>query len=366
MTQLIKTLPLGICLAICVSLVASYSADWMGEAMFGFEKSPVSPIMLAILIGMLIANTLRIPSSIQPGLAFCSNKVLRLGIMLLGIRLSLLEAGKFTLIALPFVLIAVSVGMAMVGSLSRKLGLSRQLGGLIAIGTSICGATAIVATAPLLRAKESEVSYAIACVTVFGIAAMLLYPSLAHLAFETQPELAGLFLGTSIHETAQVAGAGLIYQSQFDAPVALDTATVTKLVRNLSMIALIPLVAILFGEQRSRPESRGAAYYLSMIPWFIVGFALFSALRTIGDQGALAFGFMQVETWRDTVDFLRAGAESCLLVAMAAVGLSSSFAGMKAIGLRPFALGFFVAALIGVASFLAISLFAPMLIKLLS
>lgn len=361
-----KALWIGVCLAVLVSLLAHFSADWLGEAVFGLAKSPISAIMLAILLGMLISNTLELPEVIRPGLKFCTTWVLRVGIMLLGIRLSLLDAGRFTLIALPFVIICITLGMGSVRLLSRRLRLSRQLGGLIAIGTSICGATAIVATAPLIRAKDSEVSYAITCVTLFGLAAMLLYPMLAHFAFPEDPRLAGLFLGTSIHETAQVAGAGLMYQSQFDAPLALDTATVTKLVRNLCMIAVIPLVAVLYADPHDRDKPSSPVRYLTMIPWFIVGFALFSAFRTLGDQGVWPLGFMAQETWQNTVDVLRSCAEACLLVAMAAVGLSSSFAGMHAIGFRPFALGLLVASLIGVASFLAISLLAPWLFELLS
>ena len=284
--------------------------------------------------------------------------------MLLGIRLSLLSAGKFTLVALPFVVLAIAAGMTVVGLMARRLGLSRSLGGLIAIGTSICGATAIVATAPLIRARESEVSYAIACKTVFGVVAMFLYPILAHSFFAGRPELAGLFLGTSIHETAQVAGAGMMYQAQYDAPVALDIATVTKLVRNLCMIAMIPLAGVLFGAERGAGDSRTLGGYLKMIPWFVVGFALFSALRTIGDAGDQAFGVLDSQSWNELVRFVRHAAETCLLIAMAAVGLNSSFAGIREIGLRPFVLGLFAAAAVGGVSFAMIFLLAPQLLTI--
>ncbi len=353
----------GVALAVAVSVIASYSATWIGESLFGFAKSPISGIMLAIILGMVLSNSMNLVQAAGPGLKFCSTTILRMGIMLLGIRLSLLSAGKFTLIALPFVVLAIAAGMTVVGVLGRRLGLSRSLGGLIAIGTSICGATAIVATAPLIRAKESEVSYAIACITVFGIAAMFLYPILAHSFFDGRPELAGLFLGTAIHETAQVAGAGMMYQAQYDAPVALDIATVTKLVRNLCMIAMIPLAGILFGAKRDASGGGKLRDYLKMIPWFVVGFALFSALRTFGDSGEKAFGILDPQSWQELVRFLRHAAETCLLIAMAAVGLNSSFAGIRKIGLRPFILGLFAAATVGGVSFVMISLLAPQLLN---
>ena len=355
---------LGLALAVAVAVLAGYSAEWIGVSVFGLARSPVSAIMLAIILGMILSNSLNLAPLASDGLRFCSTTVLRIGIALLGIRLSLLSAGKFTLVALPFVVLAIAAGMSVVGFLGRRLELSRRLAGLIAIGTSICGASAIVATAPLIRARESEVSYAIACITVFGIAAMFVYPILAHGFFENRPELAGLFLGTSIHETAQVAGAGMMYQAQYDAPVALDIATVTKLVRNLCMIAMIPLAGVLFGAERGTGGGRTAGDYLRMIPWFVVGFAVFSALRTAGDAGEQAFGFLDPNSWAHVVSVLRRAAEICLLVAMAAVGLNSSFAGIRSIGLRPFLLGLFAAAAVGGVSFLMISLFAPALLSM--
>ncbi len=356
---------LGVALAVAVAVGASYSASWIGESLLGFEKSPVSAIMLAIVFGMVLCNLVNLAPHAGAGLKFCSTAVLRTGIMLLGFRLSLLGAGKFTLVALPFVVVAAGSALAVVGGASRRLGLSRSLGGLIAVGTSICGATAIVATAPLIRARESEVSYAIACITVFGIAAMFLYPILAHEFFPDRPELAGLFLGASIHETAQVAGAGMMYQEQYGAPVALDIATVTKLVRNLLMIAIIPLAGIVFAAERKPGETRGWRNYLEMAPWFVVGFALCSALRTLGDAGEQAFGLMEPGTWSQVVEYLRSAAGICLLIAMAAVGLNSSFAGIRRIGRRPFVLGLLAAAVTGGVSFVAISVAAPPLLGLL-
>lgn len=353
----------GVALAVFVSVFAVYAATWFGESVLGFASSPVSAIMMAIIIGMVAANTIKLPAAWQPGLQFCMSTVLRLGIMLLGIRLSLAGAGQFTLVALPFVTASVAVGLLTVGWLGRYVGLSRQLSGLIAIGTSICGATAIVATAPLIKANESEVSYAVACITVFGLVAMFAYPLLAHFAFPAQPALAGLFLGTSIHETAQVAGAGMMYEAQYGAPEALDVATVTKLVRNLSMIAVIPLVGVLYGADRVRGE-KTKVDYLRMIPWFIVGFALMSAIRTFGDMGDRPFGFLEPGVWNEIVAFLRHAAERLLLVAMAAVGLTSMLANVRSIGLKPFMLGLFAALVVGGVSFALISVFGASLLRM--
>jgi uncharacterized integral membrane protein (TIGR00698 family) len=354
----------GIAVAVAISVLAGYSASWIGTSLLGFDKSPISAIMMAIILGMIVANTIKLPASLQSGLKFCTSAILKIGIMLLGIRLSLLSAGQFTLVALPFVLAAITAGLLTVGLIGRYMGLSKQLSGLIAVGTSICGCTAIVATAPLIKAHESEITYSIACITIFGLAAMFFYPLLAHYAFADQPALAGLFLGTSIHETAQVAGAGLMYEAQYNSPVALELATVTKLVRNLCMIAVIPLVGILYGSERTAGGD-GKVNYLAMIPWFIVGFAAMSAIRTIGDQADMAFGILEPAQWNHVVLVTRDLAERCLLIAMAAVGLTSMFSGMRNIGIRPFALGLFAALLVGGVSFALISAFAPRLMNMI-
>ena len=155
----------------------------------------------------------------------------------------------------------------------------------------------------------------------------------------------------------------MIYEAQYNAPVALEFATVTKLVRNLCMIAVIPLVGILYGSERSA-DGTDKVNYLAMIPWFIVGFALMSAIRTIGDSSDQPFGFLQPAQWNDAVTIIKDTAERCLLVAMAAVGLTSMLAGIRSIGLRPFALGLFAALLIGGLSFTLISLFAQRLMNM--
>src|SRR5204862_7042642 len=103
-------------------------------------------------------------------------------------------------------------------------GLPPRLAALIAVGTGICGVTAIVATAPAIKAEEDEVSYAVACVAIFGMTSMLIHPWLAHFIFANDARAAGIFLGTAIHDTSQVAGAALTFSGRYQLPVALDVA----------------------------------------------------------------------------------------------------------------------------------------------
>jgi uncharacterized integral membrane protein (TIGR00698 family) len=236
---------------------------------------------------------------------------------------------------------------------SRLVGLTGRLGTLIAVGTSICGTTAIVATAPTIAARDDETAYAIACITLFGVIAMIAYPFAAHWIFDGNAFSVGLFLGTSVHETAQVAGAGLVYEEYFDNPAALDAATVAKLVRNLGMVFVIPLMAVLYHRKSS--EGADAPPWWSMVPLFIIGFSLMSLVRTFGDMGDVAFGFLSVDRWHFVVEIVKKVAEWLLTTAMAAVGLGTSIKELLHIGLKPIFVGLFSAALVGLVSFSLIS-----------
>lgn len=338
----------GVILALVLAFGGQYLSQLIGVTWMGLPKSPISAIMMAILLGILIRNTINLPPTFQAGIRFGLVRVLRLGIVLLGIRLSLAQAGAIGLKSLPVIIGAVTAALLIVTYLSRKLGLSSKLGTLLAVGTSICGATAIVATAPTIAARDEEVSYAVACITLFGIVAMLVYPFAAHWLFSGEPFAIGLFLGTSVHETAQVAGAGLVYQQFYDNPRALDVATVAKLVRNLGMLVVIPLMSIIY--HRNSSDGSEAPKWWTMIPLFVVGFACMSLIRTVGDMGDPAFGFLSLEHWNTLIEWIKKSAEICLSVAMAAVGLGTSIKGLISIGIKPLAMGLVAALLVGSVS----------------
>lgn len=344
----------GLALALLLAFGGQYLSNLIGITLMGLPRSPVSAIMMAILLGVLIRNTISLPAALQPGIRFGLVRVLRLGIVLLGIRLSLGEAGSIGLRSLPVILGAIVAALLIVTYLARRVGLTARLGTLIAVGTSICGATAIVATAPAIGAEDDEVSYSVACVTLFGIVAMLIYPFAGHWLFSADAFRSGLFLGTAVHETAQVAGSGLVYQQYYNDPQALDVATVTKLVRNLSMIVIIPLMSVIY--HRTSTAAREAPKWWTMVPLFVVGFACMSLLRTIGDAGDRPFGVLDAGTWQSLVGYTNQAAEVCLAIAMASVGLGTSIKGLKNIGLKPLGIGVFAAVLVGAVSITLITL----------
>lgn len=345
----------GLILALAIAFTGQFLSQFIGIELMGMSKSPISAIMMAILLGILIRNTVALPAMFDHGIRFGLVRVLRAGIVLLGIRLSLGEAGAIGLQSLPVIIGTVSAALLIVTYLARRVGLSDRLGTLIAVGTSICGTTAIVATAPAIGAKDNEVSYSIACITLFGVIAMIVYPFLSYYVFAGDAFASGLYLGTSVHETAQVAGAGLVYQQFYDSPLALNVATVTKLVRNLCMLIIIPLMSVIY-HRKSADLGESPAWW-TMIPLSVVGFAVMSMIRTVGDLGELAFGILQPETWQAIVGYTRELAEILLAVAMAAVGLGTSIRGLMEIGMKPLAIGLFSAVLVGGVSMLLVTTF---------
>ena len=343
----------GFILALILAVGAQYLSSFISINLMGLPKSPVSAIMVAILLGILIRNTIGLGTIFQPGVRFGLVRILRLGIVLLGIRLSLGEMGDIGLQSLPVIIGCVTTALLVVAYVSKRVGLSPKLGILIGVGTSICGATAIVATAPAIGARDDEVSYAVACITLFGVIAMLVYPFAAHWFFAADSFSIGMFLGTAVHDTSQVAGSGLVYQQFYNDAAALDVAIVTKLVRNLGMLIVIPLMSIVY--HRGAAEGGQVAKWWTMIPLFVVGFAAMSMLRTVGDLGDRAFGILDPATWTEIVTYTKAAAEICLAVAMASVGLGTSVKGLAVIGVKPLLVGLFSAVVVGGVSLTLIS-----------
>jgi uncharacterized membrane protein YadS len=193
-------------------------------------------------------------------------------------------------------------------------------------------------------------------VTLFGMVGLLFYPLLAHGAFGAHPAAAGVFLGTAIHDTAQVVGAGFIYQQQYQLPEVLSTATVVKLVRNLSMAAVIPLMAVLYYRDKRSETRVSGSLWKQVLPLFVVAFVAMTLVRTVGDRGERPFGLLEPTTWHSFLAAADRTSTFCLATAMGAVGLSTGLDRLKKLGLRPFLVGLAAAGIVGVLSFLLLKL----------
>ena len=220
--------------------------------------------------------------------------------------------------------------------------------------------TAIIATAPVINAKKSEISYAIANMTVFGVLAMLIYPYFANFYFEGDPMFVGLFLGTAIHETSQVAAAGLIYDQQFNSPETLNISTVTKLIRNTFLVIMIPLFAYLYNRGQEHQKNYSI---INIFPYFVLGFIALIILRNVGDAFFLQTNISGKEMWVEFVDFVKSSAKIFLSMAMAAVGLSTNLKDLKSMGYEPFVVGFVSLLTVGVVSLTAIEFFNNLILN---
>ena len=348
--QYLKSIFPGVILALIFCLFSQGINNVLAIEIFGTEKSPISTVLIAILLGILMGNAFTPRPGMMIGLDFTQQYILKLGVIFLGIRLSFADFIKFGSVAIPLVIFCILGVLILIKLLIKKVPISSKMSYLIAIGTSVCGATAIIATAPVINAKKIEVAYAIANITLFGVIAMLVYPYFAEWYFNNNSLEAGLFLGISIHETSQVAAAGLIYDQQFNNPETLDVATVTKLIRNTFLVILIPLFAFLYnrGEFREKKYS-----ILSIFPYFVIGFIGMIIVRNIGDQ------LFTVENdnfyaWSKFIEYLKILTTVFLTMAMAAVGISINLSELKSMGYKPFIIGLIAAVTVGIISLIYI------------
>jgi len=353
----IKIIP-GLILALVFCLFSQGINNLISIELFGTEKSPISTVMIAILLGILMGNAFTPRPGMMIGLDFTQQYILKLGIIFLGIRLSFSEFLKFGTIAIPLIIVCILSVLILIKLLIKKVPISSKMSYLIAIGTSVCGATAIVATAPVINAKKTEVAYAIANITLFGVIAMLVYPYFAEWYFHNEALHVGLFLGTAIHETSQVAAAGLIYDQQFNSPETLNVATVTKLIRNTFLVVMIPLFAFLYNRGGVKNKSYSI---LNIFPYFVLGFIGMIIARNIGDQ-IFTIESGNYEIWKIFINYIKSLATVFLTMAMAAVGISINLSELKSMGYKPFVVGLIAAVTVGIVSIITIQYFIKIFI----
>lgn len=262
---------------------------------------------------------------------------------LLGLRLSLIELGSLGLQALPLVIVAILVALTLTFLLARLAGAHQRLASLLAVGTAICGASAIAATAPGIRARSEEIGYAIACIALIGLMATLAYPLLLPLILDS-PEQIGMVIGLAIHDTAQVTAAASMYEQTWPGNGTLNAATVTKLLRNCFMLLLIPVLVWL----NSRNADTSTRPGLPPVPLFILGFLTLSAVRTAGD----AVLGSDNPAWRFGIELAGQVSVFAFAMAMAALAMSIRISTLRQLGWKPAvaacvsALGVFALALI--------------------
>jgi uncharacterized integral membrane protein (TIGR00698 family) len=294
----------------------------------------LSPLIIAIVLGMAFHNTVGTPGKFKPGVMFSMRRILRFAIVLLGLQLSLAQVFAVGTAGLAIIAMTLGATFTFTVWLGRRLGTDHKLAELIGAGTSICGASAVIATNTVTRTSDEDVAYAVACVTVFGSVSVLLYPALVGLVRLT-PHAFGLWVGASIHEIAQVVAAA--FQNGTDAG---NFGTVAKLSR---VMLLAPMILVLGYVKAKRRQAIGdhvrqSAAQAVPMPWFVLGFLammLFNSLDLIPVAGKAYL--VQATTF-------------LLTVALGAMGLETDVRKLRAKGWRPL--------LVGAGSWLFISVFS--------
>lgn len=297
-------------------LVAVITASAYGLRHLPFF-SALSPMISAIFVGMLFANTVGFSPEANAGVGMAGKRLLRLAVALLGLQLTFGQLAGIGVTGLVFAATALAMTFFFTVWMGRVLGIDRKLTLLLAAGTSVCGASAIAGANAVAKADDEDVSYAVACITLFGTIAMFLFPFLQAL-LGLEPHDYGLWIGLSVHEVAQVVGAG--FQG---GEVAGQTAVVAKLARVMMLAPLVVGIAVLAASPTDEPSHRRN---MQVLPTFIVGFLLLTMLNSSG--------LVPEQVRAPIVSFTPV----LLTAAMGALGLGTNFSKLRQRGFRPLVL----------------------------
>ncbi|PSN10369.1 YeiH family putative sulfate export transporter [filamentous cyanobacterium CCT1] len=273
----------------------------------------LNPLLIAVLLGIGWRQWGVVPVAYRPGIKFAMKRVLRLAVILLGLRLSLADVMAVGPWGLGMVTIGTFSTFYLTCWLGRRLGVNPRLTQLIAAGTSICGASAVVATNPVVEGSEEDMTYAIATITGFGTLAMLTYPLVSSL-LQLSPPAFGLWCGASVHEVAQV-----IATAFQNGDLSGEVATVTKLSRVLLVVPII----ISLGWQTNHLSKPGQPPRPIPVPWFVLFFCVLVVANSLG-MAAPAIKIIVLN-----------GNQFLLCLSLAAMGLETNLASLSQLGLKP-------------------------------
>jgi uncharacterized integral membrane protein (TIGR00698 family) len=315
----------------------------MGSALqLGLETA------LALAAGLAVGALASVRSRLVPGATLASRYALRVGIMLLGARLTLGQLFATGATSIVGIALVVTAALALGTWLARRLGLVPPLSALITVGMAICGNSAILALSPIVGAKHRDTAYAVSTITIFGLIGVLLLPVVGRLLHLSDPVF-GTWAGLAVNDTAQVVATGYAFS-----PPAGDVATVVKLTRNLAILpVLLGATWLVARSARSDGDAGASAVGLSRlaligraVPWFVVGFVVVAGLRSAGLLD------IPIPTGGTLADILSTTAAVLILVALAGVGIATDVRSLTAVGGRPFVLAAAIWVVIGVLGLL--------------
>ena len=310
-------------LLLCVAVAAC-------AVILGVRWPLVGAPIFAIALGIVFGRILGVAPRISDGVAFASKKLLQAGIVMLGFGLNLAllwHAGVASFAVLVGSLAAGMLGGLILGKLMR---IRFNIRLLVAAGTSICGASAIAAIAPIVEADAGDIAFATATIFLYNIVAVFIFPAIGHALHMSQTTF-GTWSGTAINDTSSVVAAGYAY-----GPDAGITATIVKLARALAIVPLAVGVALFVATRSASAAKRFD--FVAVMPWFVALFALAAGVASVGVVPAAWLGALAV------------GGKYLMVVAFAGVGLASNFDRLRSVGAAPLVLGALVWALVAIVS----------------
>ena len=314
----------GLLLCLIIAVPA-----WFAGLAFPVIGGPV----IAIILGMIVTLFIKDKSAFQDGINYCSKKILQYAVILLGFGLNLsviLDTGRQSL---PIILCTIATSLVIAFVLSRVMHIPGKISTLVGVGSSICGGSAIAATAPVIDADDEEVAQAISVIFFFNVLAAVLFPHFGNLLgfSQTSGEAFGIFAGTAINDTSSVTAAASTWDAMFGLGSAtLDKAVTVKLTRTL---AIIPITLVLaFYRAKKEKSSAGSSVSLKKIfPFFIIYFVIASIITTV------ATGLLGVPA--DFFSPLKELSKFFIVLAMSAIGLGTNIVKLVKTGGKPILLG---------------------------
>lgn len=309
----------GILACLCIAVPA-----WFLGRTFEVVGGPV----FAILLGMVMALFWKEQGRARAGITFTSKKILQLAVVLLGFGMNLSSVAKVGAQSLPIILSTITTSLVAAFVLHKLLHMDAKISTLIGVGSSICGGSAIAATAPVIGADDEEIAQSISVIFLFNVLAALTFPTLGRM-LGLSNEGFGLFAGTAVNDTSSVTAAAAAWDG-IHGSNTLDTAAIVKMTRTLAIIPITLVLAFLRTRQEEK-SVRGTGVTVSLkkiFPWFVLFFVLASVVTTLLPLPAAVTGF------------LKSASKFFIVMAMAAIGLNTDVVKLVRTGGKPIFMGF--------------------------
>ena len=309
----------GILACLCIAVPA-----WFLGRTFEVVGGPV----FAILLGMVMALFWKEQGQARAGITFTSKKILQLAVVLLGFGMNLSSVAKVGAQSLPIILSTITTSLVAAFVLHKLLHMDAKISTLIGVGSSICGGSAIAATAPVIGADDEEIAQSISVIFLFNVLAALTFPTLGGM-LGLSNEGFGLFAGTAVNDTSSVTAAAAAWDG-IHGSNTLDTAAIVKMTRTLAIIPSTLVRAFLRTRQEEKSvQGTGVTVSLKKIfPWFVLFFVLASVVTTLLPLPAAVTGF------------LKSASKFFIVMAMAAIGLNTDVVKLVRTGGKPIFMGF--------------------------